>query len=113
MRCRGRRLELTRAGQGLRDDSDALWRAVASSLVTGGAFDAAVAELGRLTGLAGTDDQTELLQAALAEDGWQERGSGDPPSTPAVCSALAALIRPARLFGLLDPADAWTLLPAG
>jgi hypothetical protein len=116
LRRTGRRLTVTARGRALLADPPALLRALTCSLITGDTFDAACGELAVALILDGavidyTPRLAERVRPAIVAAGWQ--AGGDPPEREHISRAIAKLLRPAEVLGLIGPAPGDTRLRSG
>ncbi len=103
LRRSGRKLVLTRRGETLRHDPEALLHAGAPHLLAGDGFEGTVQELAAAVLLSHeTIDRHEMeaaVHAAIVADGWNT--DGEPPWVEDVAGAAAGLIRVTDALGLV------------
>jgi hypothetical protein len=113
LRRRSRRLEATTRGRKLSADPPSLLQTLATEILAGDSFRAACAELAvplLLTGFITdyTKQLAELIQPAIAAEGWQH--DGESPSVRDVSWAIADFLRPAQAVGLIKREHDWLSL---
>jgi hypothetical protein len=108
----GRTLTLTVAGRRLAADPERLWRATAAGLLDGDDFSVFVGELCLAMLLDTGPVLDEKIKAtvgrAVAEEGFLERRSGQPPGEQDISRAIHDTIYLWRSLGLLTPGGDWT-----
>jgi hypothetical protein len=107
----GRTLMLTAAGRRLAADPERMWRAAAAGLLEGDDFTVFASEL-FLALLLGTgpvpgEEIKATVGRAAGEEGFRERGTGEPPGEQDVSWAVHDTINLCRALGLLGVGGDW------
>jgi len=110
-RRRGRKLLLTAKGHGLLTDADGMWRAAARGFLAGDQFSQTTGELFLALLLdvdaLGSDEITATVAQAVAEEGYRDTRTGEPPDERAVSWATHDTINLCRALGLLSVGGSW------
>jgi hypothetical protein len=109
LRRRGRRLLLTRRGEQLREDPQALFRGCARKLIASDGFEAAAQELAAAVLLSRETVDRDLLErelhAAIVAEGWN--AGGELPAVWEVARAAGGLLRVTEALGLVEYRYEW------
>jgi hypothetical protein len=109
LRRRGRRLLLTRRGEQLREDPQALFRVCARKLIAADGFEAAAQELAAAVLLSRETVDRDLLErelhAAIVAEGWN--AGGELAAVWEVARAASGLLRVTEALGLVEYRYEW------